>query len=195
MDEQLKRRLIGASVLVALAVIFVPMLLEHDTTGSRTGRMPEIPPEPERRFDPALVAETPSSPAAPAAATSPAEAAAGTPEPSPPVAPGHAKKPKPAKAAHEPSRPEKKKRAREPQPPTGWVVQAASLRSREAAMKLVRRLRRAGLETLDPRPVKVKGQRFYRVLVGPELSRRNAERHLKLIQKITGNRGHVMRYP
>ena len=62
-------------------------------------------------------------------------------------------------------------------------------------MKLVRRLRRAGLETLDPRPVRVKGQRFYRVLVGPELSRRNAERHLKLIQKITGNRGHVMRYP
>ncbi len=195
MDEQLKRRLIGASVLVALAVIFVPMLLEHDAPGPRTGRMPEIPPEPERRFDPDLVARTlpPTPPKAVPAEETPAPKKA---EPRVQVSSQPAAKP--ATVAHKKPKvaePAKKKRAVEPVPPTGWVVQAASLRNREAAMKLVRRLRRAGLETLDPRPVKVKGQRFYRVLVGPELSRRNAERHLKLIRKITGNRGHVMQYP
>lgn len=45
MDSGLKKRLLGAVVLIALAVIFVPMLLPGSNSGSRSGST-RIPPEP-----------------------------------------------------------------------------------------------------------------------------------------------------
>ncbi|TAM93429.1 MAG: SPOR domain-containing protein [Rhodanobacteraceae bacterium] len=45
MDSGLKKRLLGAVVLIALAVIFVPMLLPGSNPGSRSGST-KIPPEP-----------------------------------------------------------------------------------------------------------------------------------------------------
>jgi DedD protein len=45
MDPGLKKRLLGAVVLIALAVIFVPMLLPVSNSGSRSGST-KIPPEP-----------------------------------------------------------------------------------------------------------------------------------------------------
>ena len=46
MDSGLKKRLLGAAVLIALAVIFVPMLLPgHSDSGSQSVSM-KIPPEP-----------------------------------------------------------------------------------------------------------------------------------------------------
>ena len=79
--------------------------------------------------------------------------------------------------------------------PSAWVVQVASLSSLEGAAKLVKKLRKAGLDTMDPQSVTVNGKRFYRVQVGPEISRENAEKHLALIRRITGAKGQVMRYP
>ncbi|QXP86938.1 SPOR domain-containing protein [Methylococcus capsulatus] len=46
MDEQLKQRLIGATVIVALAVIFVPMLFDEKPGPSRP-EVAEIPPMPK----------------------------------------------------------------------------------------------------------------------------------------------------
>ncbi len=45
MDPGLKKRLLGAVVLIALAVIFVPMLLPGSNSGSRSGST-KVPPEP-----------------------------------------------------------------------------------------------------------------------------------------------------
>ncbi|HEX5961499.1 MAG TPA: SPOR domain-containing protein [Rhodanobacteraceae bacterium] len=45
MDSGLKKRLLGAVVLIALAVIFVPMLLPGSRSGSQTGST-RVPPEP-----------------------------------------------------------------------------------------------------------------------------------------------------
>ncbi|MGK7295331.1 MAG: SPOR domain-containing protein [Candidatus Wenzhouxiangella sp. M2_3B_020] len=48
MDKVLKRRLIGASILIALAVIFVPMLLvDPDSVGEGPDGRVEVPPMPE----------------------------------------------------------------------------------------------------------------------------------------------------
>ena len=48
MDKVLKRRLIGASILIALAVIFVPMLLvDPDSVDDGSGEGVDIPPMPE----------------------------------------------------------------------------------------------------------------------------------------------------
>ena len=198
MDEQLKRRLVGATVLVALAIIFLPMLLEHEPANLKPLPMEPIPEEPPRQFDEKLLKE-----AAQEAASGPAQKpeapppAARTPSAGETVAKPSgqlvAEKPAPAKPASKP--PARKENVGKKGSPSAWAVQVASLSSLENARKLVKKLRQAGLDTMDPKPVKVKGKRYYRVLVGPEVKKKNAERHQALIQKLTGTRGRVVRYP
>ena len=200
MDEQLKRRLIGATVLVSLAIIFLPMLLEHEPATLKPVPMKPIPKEPERNFDPSLLQDVPPGKTQPPTADKRAE------KPESPSKPVQVKpEPKPRKKVtagkvmpkQPSSSPAKPAKSTVPKPsvPSGWVVQVASLSNRESAVQLVRKLRRAGLDTLDPRPVNVKGKRFYRVQVGPEISKANAERHLALIKRVAGTKGKVMRYP
>ena len=50
MDEALKKRLIGATVLVSLVVIFVPMLLEHEPIVSTQIEKTNIPERPKNIF-------------------------------------------------------------------------------------------------------------------------------------------------
>lgn len=70
----MKPRLIGAAVLIALAVIFLPMLVDGPEPQSGTASVPlDIPKPPERNFE---TRELPLTPTAPAA-TSPAETPAG----------------------------------------------------------------------------------------------------------------------
>jgi DedD protein len=65
MDSALKQRLLGAAVLIALAIIFVPMFLSNappkqDTTTVNL----DVPPPPERKFETrTLPVESPSAPA------------------------------------------------------------------------------------------------------------------------------------
>ncbi|MBB5015814.1 SPOR domain-containing protein [Rehaibacterium terrae] len=71
MDTALKQRLIGAAVLVALAVIFLPMLLEGPAPDGGASHVPlEMPAPADRRFETRelpLVPPTPVGDAAPAA--------------------------------------------------------------------------------------------------------------------------------
>lgn len=270
----MKRRLIGATVLVSLAVIFLPMLLEHQPAGVKPEPMRPIPEEPQTTFDgtplesvtPVPARPVPSSLAqkgavepsqsvvvqpqvpAPSVGVSkpePAAMAASEPEPAvvvPAPAPRPAREalaPKPSSGGGERPRPEgqskpvlanRPKPALEPKPvvvskptpkpkstagpksepkpttvakakppvsppPRQWVIQVASLSSYEGALGLVKKLRGAGLETLDPSLAWVKGKRFYRVQVGPLPSRKAAEAHQELVRRIAGSRGKVMRYP
>lgn len=55
MDPQLKQRLIGATVLIALAIIFVPMLLSGPAPKDGATVSLEIPPPPEREFQTRVV--------------------------------------------------------------------------------------------------------------------------------------------
>jgi len=168
MEEGLKKRLIGAAVLAALAVIFVPMLFEEPPPAE-----PELVPLPPRPpvndfASEMLREEVPAvMPLAPRAVE--------------PVQP---------QRAEEPAVPE--------QPRTGlsaWVVQAASLSSRENAEKLVERLREAGLPTPDPELVDIRGKRYYRVRVGPVVERSRADAMVARVSEIAGTQAQVQSYP
>ena len=66
MDSALKQRLIGAAVLVALAVIFLPMLLDRPPPGPGTEAVRlDIPPAPERDFETRTLPLEPPPAAAP----------------------------------------------------------------------------------------------------------------------------------
>ncbi|WP_144375250.1 SPOR domain-containing protein [Thiolapillus brandeum] len=198
MDEPLKRRLIGATVLVSLAIIFLPMLLSHEPVARHQGKMPPIPNEPKREFDPGLLQETTPEQPKPAAAKvapekplAPAKPAAPKPAPKPvsrpktrAVAPPHVPDPgrKPVTPAAKGS-------------PQAWVIRVGSFSSLASADKLVRKLRKAGLDTMNPVPVTVKGKRYYRVQVGPQLDRKRTDRLLPRVNRITGTKGQVVRYP
>jgi DedD protein len=192
MDEGLKRRLIGAAVLASLAVIFVPMLFEEPPV-----QPPPLPPLPKppptsdfasemlREEVPAVTPLAPYDPP-PAVVTSPP---APYEPPSAVVSP-----PVPTMASAEPVAPEP-----EPAKPriglTAWVVQAASLSSRENADKLAAKLRDAGLPTPDPELVDIKGKRFYRVRVGPVIERSEAEGMVDKVSEIAGAKAQVRQYP
>lgn len=167
MDEGLKKRLIGAAVLAALAVIFVPMLFEEPP-----------PPEPE-------LAPLPPRPPVNDFASEMLR------EEVPAVMP---LAPRPV----EPEQPRAEQELAAEQTRTGlsaWVVQAASLSSRENADKLVGRLREAGLPTPDPELVDIRGKRYYRVRVGPVVERSRAEAMVARVSEIAGTQAQVQRYP
>src|SRR5450432_496370 len=72
MDSALKQRLLGAAVLIALAIIFVPMFLGNapPKQDSTTVNL-DIPAPPERKFETrTLPVETPSTSATPASGDS-----------------------------------------------------------------------------------------------------------------------------
>lgn len=199
-DEQLKRRLIGVSVLVALAIIFLPMLLSHKPVAEHSGKMADIPSEPAREFDPALLQDPPPKEAFSAPEPPPVDPEPATEKETSPVVPATpvvvAKpetKPKPVVAEKKPE-----KETVSPKPassPFAWVVQVASFSSRDSADKLVKKLRKAGLDTMNPSVVTVAGKKYYRVRVGPEIDKKRAQNMLPRINRISGTEGQVVRYP
>jgi DedD protein len=78
---------------------------------------------------------------------------------------------------------------------TAWVVQAASLSSRENADRLAAKLRAADLPTPEPELVDIKGKRFYRVRVGPVIERAEAEAMVEKVSQIAGAKAQVRKYP
>ena len=80
MDNSVKQRLLGAAVLIALAIIFVPMFLSGSgpKTSSETANL-QAPPTPDRRFqERTLSLDLPPADGSPAASTP-----TSTPEPAP----------------------------------------------------------------------------------------------------------------
>jgi len=194
----LKQRLVGAIVLVALGVIFIPMLLE----GPNRTLVPEMDemPTPE-----ALAPELPLKPFPPAAEPVEAQRAVVTdasvekaPEKPAPSTPSSSELPaaKPAPVSPKPA-PERKTSIRAEKPPasvSSWVVQVVSLSNEANALALRDKLRKGGFATQVER-VKVSGKTRYRVRVGPFLQRAEAERVRKQIAGHFSQNGRVMSYP
>ena len=187
MDEKLKQRLVGAAVLIALAVIFLPMLFDHpETEGGGTAPSTRVPPEPD--FTRSMEVKTLDLPPPPPVPVTPdtepgvSAAAQATPAGSAMSKSAEPKKVEPKKA--EPKKAEPKKAEPGPAEPkpvaaghrsAGWVVQVASFARRANALALQSRLRRAGFTTYIE-PVDKGGRRHYRVRVGPEIKRPAAVR-------------------
>ncbi len=164
LDRRLKQRMVGAAVLVALGVVFLPMLFNREDEQRRV--RVEAPPMPPM---PPAAASIPEPVAVPELQ---AERATGVPEEppaSPSVEPVAAAQPVLREAA--PVEPQVPSRLDADGVPVSWTVQLASLSNRARAEELQRKLRSQGLDayvrTVDG---------MHRVFVGPLLERADADR-------------------
>jgi len=213
MNNTLKQRLVGAVVLVALAVIFIPMLLDTpDPTGSVTVST-EIPPLPEQQplnsapsgdseeLEPlqqpapnlvkrapeteSAVAEPHAAPMAEPQPQAPAESPAEP--PAPPVTP-EPTAPAPRASAAAPASPAKDGDT------AAWVVQVGSFSLERNALALRDRLRGKGFSAFVE-PLVGKDGTVYRVRVGPEKERTGADALRDRLEQTEKLKGLVTSYP
>lgn len=184
-DEKVKKRLVGAVVLVSLAVIFIPMLLEERTPSSMPTFGSNVPPEPEEQFEtldiplqlPEALPETRQTVVETEAQATELEQTARKERPArpaPSVAAAEPVKKGTAVAADSPSG-VKPKSTSESEGPTGWVVQVGSFKKPANAFRLRNRIRGKGYPAFVEQ-VRTGDEIIYRVRVGPELSRERVER-------------------
>jgi len=200
-DERLKKRLVGATVLVSLVVIFVPMLLEDEPMVETGIHETNIPPKPERDFSSRVIPAEDEKLSVPPVSRRPqivplkpppAPAVVKKTEPPTLSAPAEQVETKPAE------QPEMKPPAVEPREGlTAWVIQVGSFSNRDNAEKLVQQIREmkyaAFMEQAD-----VDGKTHYRVKVGPEVDRKLADKMLVSLNKdlkALNLKGTVKSYP
>jgi DedD protein len=207
MDQKLKQRLTGAIVLVALAVIFVPIILEGPDD-DWTPRSHSIPEQPQMDYRASMELDLPVSatpveqPSASAIPEVPRETAPvaiqppqeeSQPAPTTEKAPAPvAVPPKPARVAPAPAPP---KAAKVPAPAIkGWFVQVGSFGQEMNASGLRERLKSAGYDARLKKVAIGKGY-AYRVLVGPSGSRAEAEKTAARLKSGQQLAGMVIEYP
>ncbi len=186
MDQQLKQRLVGAVVLISLAVIFIPMLLDQNDPSSLPHFGSPVPERPDFQFDPIEIPlQTP--PAVEPAAAEVVEESSPKPEPQPSVpAPRADEKPAPVPAKTPLIPPDTQALA--------WAVQVGSFDQEGNAAALRDKLRGSGFAAYLEK-VKVEGRMHYRVRVGPELKRELAEALRERLEEKTKMKGIVVRHP
>ncbi|BCT32491.1 cell division protein [Pseudomonas protegens] len=209
LDKVYKQRMVGALVLVALAVIFLPMLFSredeqrHVTVEApptpQASAMPQVqvepvvvpepqvlPQEPVPVEEPVVQQVAPSMPIAPSApAVAPAPVVASKPAPAP--------KPAPVPAPAQPIAVAKPDTSQSRIDANGlsisWSVQLASLSSRESAENLQKTLRSQGYNAYI-RSAEGKN----RVFVGPLIERAEADRLRDLLGRQHNLKGFVVRF-
>ncbi|WP_061239020.1 SPOR domain-containing protein [Ectopseudomonas composti] len=197
LDKGLKQRMVGALVLVALAVIFVPMLLSREDEMRRVvvdaPAMPQAPVAAEIVVEPADVVEPEALPQEPVPVDEIEPQVVEVPEQpkaTPPPA-AQPSKPEPAKteqvASATPAKPDARLDANSL--PISWSVQLASLSSRSGAENLQKTLRSQGynayIRTFDG---------MNRVFVGPLIERAEAERLRDQLNRQHKLSGFVVRF-
>jgi DedD protein len=219
LDKAYKQRMVGALVLVALAVIFLPMLFSRQDEQRQVTvdapAAPQAPAMPPVQVEPVTVPEPQALPQEPVPsdeelAAQPAPAMPITPAPAAPAAPTAApttsSKPSVA-AAPAPAAPAAKPAPSQPitaaptRPDTtqsrvdanglsvSWSVQLASLSSRESAENLQKSLRSQGYNAYI-RSADGKN----RVFVGPLIERAEADRLRDLLGRQQNLKGFVVRF-
>jgi len=206
-ERQLQERLTGAAILVVLAAIFIPLILDEPVTELPPVEPP--PPPPAVDFDPGFQpAKDAAEEVAGEAGTAPLKGLVldGLPEAPPSPSPSAAAEP-PSAAVKPPSSPPSAAAKPPPLSPaadgegTGapddgdaWVVQMGSFARRKNADTLQDRLRKAGYRAFVSQHDSG-GEAVYRVQVGPELSRRTAARQRDELRQKLKIKGIIQRYP
>lgn len=197
MNDQLKQRLVGAIVLVSLAVIFLPMIFKGDGT---TLDKKNVPPEPDYRFPPPK--EAPKAPPVAKAPVVPIDNAstdqAEKKKTESPVSSAESKESKSAEKAPAvvviPDQQETESGDSKTAAGDAWVVQVGSFSSEPNALALRDKLRKMGFACFVE-AVKGKKGMVYRVRVGPELTRELANRLNEDLSKKANLKGLVQGYP
>jgi DedD protein len=208
LDKAYKQRMVGALVLVALAVIFLPMLFsrqdEQRQVTVEAPAAPQAPAVPQVQMETVAVPEPQALPQEPVptdeeVAEEAAPAAPVAPAPAPPimitkpVAPPAVAKPIPAPAQPITSASSKPDTTQSRVDANGlsvsWSVQLASLSSRASAESLQKTLRSQGYNAYI-RSADGKN----RVFVGPLIERAEADRLRDLLGRQQNLKGFVVRF-
>ncbi|WLI44468.1 SPOR domain-containing protein [Pseudomonas beijingensis] len=215
LDKAYKQRMVGALVLVALAVIFLPMLFSRQDEQRQVSvdapAAPQAPSVPPVQVEPVAVPEPQALPQEPvpsdeelaeqpAAPSTPIAPVPATPAPAAPSKPAVAPVAVPAAPAIKPA-PSQPITAAPTKPDTtqsrvdanglsvSWSVQLASLTSRESAENLQKTLRSQGYNAYI-RSADGKN----RVFVGPLIERAEADRLRDLLGRQQNLKGFVVRF-
>ncbi len=209
LDKAYKQRMVGALVLVALAVIFLPMLFSRQDEQRQVTvdapAAPQAPAVPQVQLEPVAVPEPQDLPQEPVPSD---EEVADQAAPSAPIAPAPAPvasapvaKPTPAPVAKPIPAPSQPIAAAPTKPDTSqsrvdanglsvsWSVQLASLSSRANAESLQKTLRSQGYNAYI-RSADGKN----RVFVGPLIERAEADRLRDLLSRQQNLKGFVVRF-
>ncbi|MCE5986422.1 SPOR domain-containing protein [Pseudomonas sp. 5FOS] len=211
LDKGMKQRMVGALVLVALAVIFLPMLFTREDEMRQVHveapQAPAMPNLPEVKVEPVAVPEPqaiPAEPQQPPVVVDESTAPAST--PSQPITPSPQTQPQ-VQVQPQPARPQAPVAKVEPQPaakpaapaapskidvnglPVSWAIQLASLSNRAGAEKLQQTLRSQGYNAY----IRSAGG-MNRVYVGPLIERAEAERVRDAINRQNSLKGFVVRF-
>ncbi|MBD8089813.1 SPOR domain-containing protein [Pseudomonas fluorescens] len=213
LDSAYKQRMVGALVLVALAVIFLPMLFsrqdEQRQVVVEAPSAPQAPTMPQVQVEPVVVPEPQALPeepvpsddevAAQAAPAAPVQQSVPVVKPAPaPAAPVVAAKPAapapaPKPVAPQPAAPGKPDVGQSRIDPNGlpisWSIQLASLANREGADALQKKLRAQGYNAYI-RSADGKN----RVFIGPLIERAEADRLRDLLGRQQNLNGFVVRF-
>ena len=192
LDKGLKQRMVGALVLLALAVIFLPMLLSREDESQRVQvdapAMPAAPEVPEVELQPVAVPELQLLPDEPIGVQTtqslePVDSVEPPATSVAPASPGAAAKPE----AVPPQAATSKLDANSL--PISWSVQLASLSSSDGAQKLQKTLRSQGYNAYIR---SVDGMN--RVFVGPLIERAEADRLRDQLNRQHKLNGFVVRF-
>ncbi|MGE8395664.1 SPOR domain-containing protein [Pseudomonas sp. BIGb0427] len=214
LDKVVKQRMVGALVLVALAVIFLPMLFSREDEmrqvrveapeAPATPTLPQVKVEPVQVPEPQVLPEeplvveqatapvqAPSTPIAPAPAATPLP----TPAPAAPAVAAKPATPAPAKVEAKPAA--TVAAATKPAAgkidanglPVSWSIQMASLANRASADNLQKTLRSQGYNAYIR-----SAEGMNRVYVGPLIERAEAERLRDVINRQQKLKGFVVRF-
>ncbi|MBF8758238.1 SPOR domain-containing protein [Pseudomonas guariconensis] len=217
LDKGIKQRMVGALVLVALAVIFLPMLFTREDEMRQVRveapEAPAMPSLPQVQVEPVQVPEPQPLPevSAPVSEQPPVvvnESSAPMSTPSQPIAPAptqaaQAPAPKPVPAPKVETRPAaatSAPAASAPKPaapskvdvnglPVSWSIQLASLSNRAGADNLQKTLRSQGYNAYIR-----SADGMNRVYVGPLIERTEAERLRDVINRQHNLKGFVVRF-
>jgi DedD protein len=184
-----KHRIVGAIVLVAVAVVFLPMVLDGGRGGSAGDPAIEIPEQDRKVFvsriqplEQGAEAAHDDSAAAPARPVSP-----------PPVDPaqGEVEPVKPqAETAAPPARGSQVAAAKS----EGWAVRIGTFANDANVERVTSALKKAGFKP-NSDDIVVGGENATRVWVGPFTDKSAADKALARINKSTGEKGLVVAYP
>ncbi|EJB8511345.1 TPA: SPOR domain-containing protein [Pseudomonas aeruginosa] len=205
LERGLKQRIVGALVLIALAVIFLPMLFTREDESRQV--VVEAPPRPQAPAMPSVEVQPTEVPelqpgeediapeiveeGSSAAAGQPSQPIGGLPATQPPAQAQAASPPpsQPQPPAAPPSPPPAEKRLDANNLPQSWSVQLASLSNRARAEELQKTLRSQGynayIRSFDG---------MNRVFVGPVIQRAEADRLRDQLSKQQKLNGFVVRF-
>jgi DedD protein len=168
LDKALQQRLIGAILLVALGVIFIPVLLDGSGFKSRNSRSIEMPPEPE--FPPLSEIKLD------------------------PVIPTHVKQRSVSAPVIKPESSKPKTKTALKQPGNAFALQVSTVTIKKNAYALRDKLRKDGYSAYVESSTK-NGKTSYRVRIGPELDMSKLEKMKATLSKEQGLDGFIVNHP